>query len=350
MTQSNLPLQEIKLELTNHCPLSCIHCSTDAHPGKNTTIPPAKATEIITEAASLGAKEIAFSGGEPLTYKELGTLIKVSKANGIRPTVYTTGNVPDVDKVFKGLQSSGLSRAAFSLFHHDQEQHELVTRSRGSFATTVKAIRSAQKYKIACEIHFVALSKNITALPSLIDFAKTIGVSKISILRFVPQGRGSLLGSSGVPSVAQYLELRELILRLRSPEMDIRTGSPMNFLHINNPPQCLTAQNRVIVSPELRLFPCDAFKQISPEEIGISPKYSSLETDSLSACWSKSAFLREVRAHLASGFGPACSQCSFLHSCGSGCLAQKAIFSQALVKDPDPSCIGPTLRNKARKP
>lgn len=38
----------------------------------------------------------------------------------------------------------------------------------------------------------MAMKTNFKELPQIADFSKSIGVERISVLRFVPQGRGQL--------------------------------------------------------------------------------------------------------------------------------------------------------------
>jgi radical SAM protein with 4Fe4S-binding SPASM domain len=192
---------------------------------------------------------------------------------------------------------------------------------------------------LTSEVHFVALKRTYKDLQSIADFVKHLGVSRISVLRFVPQGRGYLLSHDMLTS-SQYLELKAMIESLRNSGMDIRTGSPFNFLLLSNRPKCNTAIDRLIIAPDLNIYPCDAFKRISATEIVGTENYSRLEKGkSLSDCWQKSPYLGVVRDYLTSPFAKPCDECEWLESCLSGCLAQKVLNSGNLEKQPDPNCM-----------
>ena len=157
-------------------------------------------------------------------------------------------------------------------------------------------------------------------------------------MRFVPQGRGILIKNK-VLSKIQNIRLKRLIEALRSRGYDIRTGSPYNFLMLNKQPKCASGIDRLIIGPDLRIFPCDAFKQVKAEEIVGKLELSSLATNSFSECWESSPFLEEIRKYLTTDFAEPCASCTALEECLSGCLAQKVIANGNLEKRPDPMCL-----------
>lgn len=137
----------------------------------------------------------------------------------------------------------------------------------------------------------------------------------------------------------QFLELRMAIETLRREGYDIRTGSPLNFLMVNEHPSCRAGIDRLIVAPDLRIYPCDAFKQVLAEEIVGTASLSSLDGASLRECWEKSPYLEAVRTQVASGVVEPCESCRSLVRCRSGCLAQRTILAGELVTGPDPMCL-----------
>ncbi len=144
----------------------------------------------------------------------------------------------------------------------------------------------------------------------------------------------------------QNLELRRQIQTLRAEHGHdfVRTGSPYNFLMLNDSPACFAAIDRVIIGPDLRLYPCDAFKMIGAVELVQTADWSCLAGASLTECWSKSPYLEAVRTYLTTDFEDPCDSCKLLEKCASGCLAQKAITYNSLDKKPDPDCLGPSFQ------
>ena len=157
-----------------------------------------------------------------------------------------------------------------------------------------------------------------------------------SILRFVPQGRGRLIKDSDTLSKAQNLELARMIRNLRENGYNIRTGSPFNVLLVNENPKCMAAKDRMIISPDLDVYPCDAFKQVSAEMIKTPVKFSNLNESTLLECWEKSTYFSAIRQALGEITEPPCVTCGANKKCLSGCLAQKFLMYNTLYKNPDP--------------
>lgn len=334
----NYFLKELKLEVICTCPLICIHCSTESTPTALSQIALTKCLSIINEAAELGVKKIAFSGGEPLMYEGINEITKSVSQHGIHSTIYTTGNLINIEGKLFELKSNGLNALAFSLYSNCASEHELITRVAGSFNNTITAIKAATTLGIDAEIHFVALKRNFTKLRDVVYLANILGIKKISVLRFVPQGRGQLIQNE-ILNKNEFLVLQNTITQLRKSKMNIRTGSPLNFLFLNDEPKCNSGLDRLLIDAELNICPCDAFKQIKANEIVVNPVYSNLRDHTLKDCWNGSNYLAAIRSYLATDFGDTCSHCSDLNRCHSGCLAQKVIYSGELTKTPDPSCI-----------
>ena len=329
-------LREIKLELTYSCPLACIHCSSDAEPTSTLQMSEYDAARIVDEALEMGVAAIALSGGEPLTWAGLLDLIQQCSARGVAADVYTSGNVPDMEGVASGLKARGVGKLVFSLFAADAPGHEAITRRAGSFKRTISSIQAARRIGLAVELHFVPMSVNYRELPEIARLARQVGAQRVSVLRFVPQGRGAAMPSLAL-SRAQNVHLRRLILETRST-VAVRTGSPYNFFCLNDQPSCCAAIDRLIVAPDLSVYPCDAFKQVCVEEL-VGPDPHSRVGGSLAECWEGSLFLRTIRNYLMTDFAAPCSECGELGKCLSGCLAQKVIASGNLEKRPDPMCL-----------
>ncbi len=332
-------LEELKIEVTYKCPLSCVHCSSNAGSNIELNIDEDKCLDIIHQAVEMGVKEIAFSGGEPLIWEGLSNCISLCNENGIKSAIYTSGNCDDIENVIVGLSRVGLNKAIFSVYSPIEQEHIRVTRQRDSFKKTIEAISVCRRNKITPEIHFVALASNYRKLIDVVDLAKSIGVNTVSVLRFVPQGRGNLIKDKDTLSQKQNKELIKIIKQIRLNGFNIRTGSPFNVLLLNDNPKCLAAINRMIIAPDLTIYPCDAFKQIKACQITEEKNNNTLENSTLKDCWNNSSYLNEIRRHLEKREKSECYNCNLYHKCLSGCLAQKFLSSGSLDSGKDPACL-----------
>lgn len=341
-------LKEFKIEVTYRCDLNCIHCSSDARPSNTLEMGRDDCLRILADAAEMGAKDVALSGGEPLLWPHLADAVKAAAMLGLNVTLYTSGNAEDFRQKATHLRTLGSSRFIFSIFGATAASHERVTRKSGSFERARSAMQDALAVGVTTELHFVPMSGNYRELGGIAQIAHELGASRVSVLRLVPQGRAALVRDRVLNRV-QNLELRRQIQVLRKEHGHdfVRTGSPYNFLMLNDTPACCAAIDRLIIGPDLRLYPCDAFKRIGAAELVKTEDWSCLASASLPECWKKSPYLEAVRTYLTTDFEDPCDSCSLLDRCVSGCLAQKVIAYSMLDKRPDPDCLGPNFRGGA---
>jgi radical SAM protein with 4Fe4S-binding SPASM domain len=294
--------------------------------------------EVVAAAGRMGVSKVAFSGGEPLVWRPIHEAVNLAAGQGMEVTVYTSGNIADVGETMRALRMNGAARCVFSVHGHEPGLHESVTTLPGSFAATLRAIEASRDAGLMTELHFVPMANNYLHLEDIAALGGSLGVERLSILRFVPQGRGQLLASQGLNRL-QHAQLKRAVDRLRREGYTIRTGSPWNFLGLNEQPKCCAGIDRIIIGPDLAIYPCDAFKQVGAIAVVGSDEFSSLHSASLEECWEKSPYLEAVRRYPTSDFAPECVVCPQLEKCCSGCLAQKFLVHGDLAKTPDPNCM-----------
>lgn len=335
---TNFKLKEIKLEVTHKCNLNCIHCSSHANKECNSEIPKEDCFRIIEEGATLGAEEIAFSGGEPLLWPAIFEAVNLASRKGLNVMIYTSGNAPDFSKQAQQMKDLDVKKCIFSVFAMEPDLHDKITKKAGSFQKTMKAIDIALKEDLNVEIHFVPLAINYLELETIAKKMKSLNISPVSVLRFVPQGRGKRCPNLSL-NKKQNIELKKTIEKLRKQKYEIRTGSPYNFLFLNKDPKCLAGIDRINIAPDLSIYPCDAFKQLKAESLFGTLEFSSLATSNLKTVWEKSPYLKTIREYHISEFTEPCLSCNKLQICNSGCIAQKVINSNSFTKKADPGCI-----------
>ena len=328
-------LREIKFELTYKCLLKCIHCSSDANASTTCEMAYNTAMDILNQAIEMKVQEVSFSGGEPILWPRFAEIAYLCSSAGIYTQVYTSGNIQDL-KIFEGIKNS-VSTVIFSIYSANRKQHDQITKVDGSYEKTISAIEEAKKAGLNVEFHFVPMKINCDHLKNIIDLANTLNISKISLLRFVPQGRGKRNCQLEL-NKGQNLRLKKVIENNNS-EVQLRIGSPYNFLMIRNKPKCNAGIDRLTITPDLYISPCDAFKQVKATEIVGTDKYSRLDKWSLNDCWNMSPYLNAIRKYHRSPFDAPCIICKYLKKCMSGCLAQKYLKNGNLEKRRDPSCL-----------
>jgi radical SAM protein with 4Fe4S-binding SPASM domain len=329
-------LKEIKIEVTQKCPLNCIHCSSSANISKSMQLQESTVVRLINEAKHLGVSEIVFSGGEPLVWEPLCRCLSFASNLGFDTSVYTTCNSFTENKeLLNGFIKTGVRSVVVSLFGANQKEHEKITRIHGSFNKTIDGIMQLTTAGINVSIHFVAMKPNWRQLAGIIDLIRNLNVKKISILRFVPHGRGEIVKDVFNLSKEELKDLKKEILRLQTiSDINIRLGSPLNILSLEDSVFCTAGIDRIIISPDGRIYPCDAFKNIAH-----GGAYSTIFDGSLEEIWYQSEYLNDIRAMVHSDLSMTCKLCENNSKCKGGCLAQKIIRYKGKYDVPDPDCL-----------
>ncbi len=332
------PLVELKIEVSYRCELACVHCSSDARPDNDTEMTIEACEEIVRSGARLGMRETVFSGGEPLLWPPILSVVELAADAGAQVTVYTSGYVDSVHSALRALSDAGARRIACSVFGASASEHEAVTRVAGSFERTKAALGEAKELGLATHIHFVPLASNVHTVPAVCRLGRQLSVDGVSLLRFVPQGRGSLIRSETLGR-SDAARLRRDIRALRDAGFPLRTGSPLNYLLVNEHPQCNSGIDRLIVRPDLTIHPCDAFKQMDAVAVVGTEQFSNLRDSTLEECWRLSPYLGAVRSFVRQPPAEPCKSCIHYALCKSGCAAQKFIEHGTLRPGPDPLCL-----------
>jgi len=335
-------LRELKVEVNRECPLRCLHCSSNGAPHAPERLEPCKVADLIREFSCMGGKVLALSGGEPLCYKDLSQILNVCRDVGISPNLYTSGIYSNGSSLYPisednlALLNQTDAKVIFSLHGACANTHDTLTQVAGSFDITIEAMQRTLAAGIPTEVHVVPTAINFLEIADMVKLLASMGIKKVSWLRFVPQGRGESnrgllqLTTEQLAQLArQKVELQKMI-----PNIQIRTGSPFNILFPQSPAPCVAGLSVLTIRPDGYAVPCDAFKQF------VRPyRFSNILHYSLSEVWRKSEFLAGVRHIQEFGRNSPCVSCPEYPRCKSGCLAQKAVAAGRLTNGKDPDCL-----------
>lgn len=187
------------LEVGGSCNLGCSHCYADAQNpnlyNRNALPLPAYTMSlhdwerVIQQASELGCREVQFTGGESLLYRDLLKLIDFAiEKNFNFIEVFSNGMLLTEGKV-KELSARNV-HLAVSLHGTQAEVHDAVTGLRGSFEYTLRGLKRAKESAIPVRIAGVAVGVNQYDIINLPVFANNLGFSevRIDVIRNVGSG------------------------------------------------------------------------------------------------------------------------------------------------------------------
>ncbi|MEX0601691.1 MAG: radical SAM/SPASM domain-containing protein [Bacteroidota bacterium] len=178
LTTHAFSLPVVILYVTAGCNLRCITCSfRDPLPNEMRLDEYRKLARVL---AALGLRHIVFSGGEPLLRKDMPDICRFFESPDIRQSLLTNGlllekRYPEMHGVF--------SEIIVSLDGPDAETHNTIRGIR-SFDQIIRGIRAVLSDASRPRISFrtVIQRRNFRSLPAMVEFARSLGVDRISFL------------------------------------------------------------------------------------------------------------------------------------------------------------------------
>lgn len=329
-------IEELYIEITNHCVQKCIHCSSNATCNHYAEIPLENIQNTVQKLLPLGLKAVVLSGGEPFLHPDLFALVDFLEGKGIRYSLYTCGVVrgadgvgPIPEHIFKRVKSDGLDKIIFSLHAGTPATQARVSGFSSSFSSVLESIRAAKRNNIEVEIHVVPMRINYDELEQVLDIANTLGVSKVSFLRFVPQGRGA---ERLRLTREQFRGLQQLYRTYQDgyKHVRIRFGTPFNCITYRGG-HCTAGINKVLINAYGEILPCEAFKYLHGQR-------PTIYQHDICEVWQTDLLLKELRT-LRLDEVSTCSACIYKDGCQGGCPGQRKHLNGDFQKGPDPSCI-----------
>lgn len=118
------PPRWLLAELTYSCPLQCPYCSNPVdfakYPDELTT---ADWKRVLSQARQMGAVQLGFSGGEPLTRQDLPELVEHARELGYYSNLITSGYGMTEEKIIQ-LKQAGLDHIQVSIQASTQELND----------------------------------------------------------------------------------------------------------------------------------------------------------------------------------------------------------------------------------
>jgi PqqA peptide cyclase len=167
-------------ELTYRCPLHCPYCSNPVQSGERGELNPEQWERVIREAATLGVLQIGFSGGEPLQRKDLEALVQVAREAGLYTNLITSGLGLNESRA-KQLAETGLDNVQLSFQAAEEELADSLAGVRKAHGRKLRAVEIIRENGMALSLNVVLHRFNISRLSEIIDFAESLGATRLEL-------------------------------------------------------------------------------------------------------------------------------------------------------------------------
>jgi len=239
-------MEELSIEITYKCPMECLHCSSRASLSNETYIPKEKIFEMIDKCKEhCGTTDVSLSGGEPFEHPDFWEILEYIKKKELRSIVYSCGVQAKKDTNYTHYSHFDYHRldklrnlcdVLIISLHGVQETHnKILNINKNAFEFATKTIKDAIWFGIPVEIHFVPTKINYKEIKIIYGVCLALGVRKMSILRYVPQGRGRETSKNGEINLKklEFVELQREMKYIKElsekTNTQFRIGIPADF-------------------------------------------------------------------------------------------------------------------------
>lgn len=180
------------VEVTRRCNLKCPHCYTASTAGSHPGAPAERIGALLGQLAALGARHVAFSGGEPLLRDDLEAIMAEGRRRGLKSySLVTNGSLATPERV-ASLRRAGLTSVQVSLDGVDARDHCEIRRcSPRAYYRALRAIRLFREARVKVDVATILVGPNLERGPEMLLLAQALGVRYLRFCSFVPTGRAA---------------------------------------------------------------------------------------------------------------------------------------------------------------
>ena len=328
--QAVAPPLALIAELTHRCPLSCAYCSNPLELERSSAeLDTAGWIDVLEQAALLGVLHVHFTGGEPMSRRDLPQLVKRAAQLQLYTNLITSGVLLD-ERAMEGLMAAGIDHIQLSLQDVEAQAADLSGGLKGGHAKKLLAAERIKAAGLPLTLNFVIHRGNADRTAAMLALGEALGATRIEIAHTQYYGWGLLNRSSLLPTFAQLEASTAAVeaARLRfGARIAIDYVAPDYFA--TRPKACMGgwAQRMINVSPSGKALPCHAAETLPGFD------FPSVREAPLAAIWADSPAFRKFRG--VEGAPEACRACDRLEIDWGGCRCQAfALTGDAARMDP----------------
>ena len=286
LAEGPLDLKELWLHITDRCNLSCSHCLFCSGPDQARELSFEILQRHIQEAADMGCRMFALTGGEPLVHPQFKQIIATLLAiPGSRVAILTNGLL-----LSRHLDESWpRERIHLQVSLDGRQEHHDAIRGAGSFERLDQQLDWLRRNRWPFTLSCCATADSADDLPWLVDYAADKGATAVHLMWHFIRGRGS---------AEQHIDP----LALLEPLLSAQTTAERRGITIDNidslkgqifsPPGTIhdgsgAGWETAAIGPDNLLYP-------SAATIGFEELATSLETG-LHQVWQESPVFEAIR-------------------------------------------------------
>jgi len=278
-------------ELTYACPLQCPYCSNpvDMANYKN-EISTQDWIRVMREARKMGAVQLGFSGGEPLTRPDLEELIAEARQLGFYTNLITSGIGMDEKRV-KAFKEAGLDHIQVSFQASSADLNNFIA-GTDAFEHKLEMARAVKKHGYPMVLCFVLHRQNEPYVREILDLAVSLDADYVELATTQYYGWAFHNKEYLIPTREQ-LANAEIVTK----EFQEKLKGKMKIFYVipdyfeDRPKKCMDGWGAIFltITPDGLALPCHAARQLPGLEL------PSVQDHSIDWIWNDSPDFNKFR-------------------------------------------------------
>lgn len=291
-------MKNLHLRLTSHCNKRCEHCFASLDE-EEPELSSCYWLGIIKKAERMAVHSVTLTGGEPLVYHEIDSLLESLQDCKIPIKIETNGIL--LEKKREKLQKlKSLKKISISPgLHYDNSYME----------NLMQRLLRIREYGLPIELQATIVLGDIEQKLAWIEKFAQNGIHVRLML-----GHNGLGGSRSLPNL-HYEQMLTIGNRYAENEM-ISCELPGLLLGRNASQGCGWNRDRADILPNGKLSPCAAIAWNHPDFV-----LEYVDGDNLDIIWQTNSFLHKIRHLKQEDFKGHCFDCRQFDTCQSSCVA-----------------------------
>ena len=325
------PPRWLLAELTYSCPLQCPYCS---NPIDYTHYQAELSTEdwlrVLTQARKMGAVQLGFSGGEPLTRKDLPELVKHARDLGYYSNLITSGYGLTEEKIIT-LKEAGLDHIQVSIQASSQELNDHIA-GTASFTHKKEVAHLVKKHGYPMVLCVVIHRENIHQMPEILAMAEELGADYLELANTQYYGWAHINRNLLLPTQAQFEKAEAIAQAFKE-----KVAGKMKIYYVvpdfyeDRPKACMNGWGTTFltIAPDGVALPCHSARELPGLECPNVKDYSIEEI------WNESKAFSYFRG--IEWMKEPCSSCDEKEKDFGGCHCQAYLLTGDM-HNADPVC------------
>lgn len=258
-------------ELTYRCPLQCPYCSNPLDFARqDQELTTEQWIEVFRQARAMGSVQIGFSGGEPLTRKDLPELIRAARDLGFYTNLITSG-IGLTESKLDAFSEAGLDHIQISFQASDEVLNAALAGNKKAFQQKLAMAKAVKARDYPMVLNFVLHRHNIDQIDKIIELCIELDADDVELATCQFYGWAFLNRQGLLPTREQIAHAERVVAEYR--QKMAASGNLTNLLFVTpdyyeeRPKGCMGGWGSIFLSvtPEGTALPCHSARQLPVE-------------------------------------------------------------------------------------